>query len=218
MPFLMNRLYDFLFWALGGLYIFLFQFRIERRARIPRHGPVLLIGNHTSYLDIIALGLASSRRVYFLAKLPLFKSRILRFIMEAFGTISIDSAGFGRGGLSGVQKLLEQGEVVLVFPEGERCHDGLLNRLKPGVTMLIRKVKAVIVPVAVAGAFEVWPRSRALPTLSPLMLAGPKARIAVTVGEPIRSDELDGLSREEMLARLQVAMQTTVDRANFIRG
>ncbi len=213
-----NLIYDGLYWSCGMAMILLYGYRVDYRRRVPRNGPVLLIANHQSYLDIIALGLAAQRRVYFLAKRPLFKNRLFGGFMRAFDTISVDSAGFSRSGLEGILEHIKRGLTVLVFPEGERCWDAKLNELKPGVTLLIRKSKATVVPLGLAGAFESWPRFRMLPRLAPPFLSWSRRRIAVSVGEPLDGEQLAKLPRDEVMAILQTELQKAVQRAEKLRG
>jgi len=208
-----DLIYECLFWLCGAVMILLFGYRVEHRRRVPRTGPVLLIANHQSYIDIVALGLASRRRVYFLAKKPLFNSRLLGGFMRAFDTISVDSTGFSRSGLEGILEHINRGLTVLVFPEGERCWDGKVSELKPGVTLLIRKSKATVVPMGLAGAFESWPRQRRLPRFAPPFLSWSRGRIAVSVGHALDGEQLAKLPRDEVMAILQTELQKAVQRA-----
>ena len=75
---------------------------------------------------------------------------------------------FGKAGLQKTLALLDEGRAVLVFPEGERTHDGELEPFKAGISLLVKKVKAPIVPVGIAGAFDAWPRGRNRPRFAPL--------------------------------------------------
>jgi len=213
-----DLLYECLYWICGVLMVLVYGFRVDGGRRIPRTGPVLLIANHQSYLDIIPLGLAARRRIYFLAKKPLFRSKILAWIMRFFDTVAIDNEGMSRAGLQGILEHLQRGQVVLIFPEGERCWDGKLGELRPGVTLVVRKAKAPVVPMGLAGAFEAWPRTRPWPSFAPPILGRSRKQVAVVVGEPLAGDTLAAMSRDEMLATLQTELQKAVNRAQKLRG
>ncbi len=92
---LFSIIYALIYYPLGMIFTLTNGLRIEGSRRVPRTGPVLLIANHQSYLDIIVCGVASPRQVYFLARQSLWKSRILGWIMDRFGTVPVDTGGFG---------------------------------------------------------------------------------------------------------------------------
>jgi 1-acyl-sn-glycerol-3-phosphate acyltransferase len=157
---------------------------------------------------------ACSRRVYYLARVGLARSRILAAAMRLFDTTLIDNEGLGRAGLQAIEKVLQSGKVVLVFPEGERCWDGKLQALKPGITLLIRRVRNVrVVPVGLAGAFELWPRDHQFPALSPLLFVRGKKRVAVHIGRALSGEKLAAMPREKMLEFLRARIQECFDRA-----
>src|SRR5262245_26306720 len=219
---MLARLSDFLYrcmyFPLGMLFVFTHSYRVEGRRNVPLRGPVLLIGNHQSYFDIPLMALACPRRLWFLARKPLFNNLLLRWIMDFFGTVAVDNEGFSRAGLEGLLQELRKGHATLVYPEGERSHDGKLAELKPGVTLLVRRVRCPIVPVGVAGAFDAWPRSRRLIHFAPPFLRWKPARIAVSVGEPIGGAMLAQKEREEILEELQKALASVVQKAERLRG
>ncbi len=99
---LTDFLYRCLYYPLGMLVVFSHGYRVEGRRRVPARGPVLLIGNHQSYLDIPMMALTCPRRTWFLARKPLFNNPLLRWIMDLFGTVAVDNEGFSRAGLEGI--------------------------------------------------------------------------------------------------------------------
>jgi 1-acyl-sn-glycerol-3-phosphate acyltransferase len=215
---LIDLLYETLYWLLGMLLVFTHSLRVSGTRRVPKTGPVLLIANHQSYMDIVPLGLAARRRIYYLAKLPLFQSKILAAIMRFFGTVAVDNEGFSRAGLEGILGCLKERKMVLVFPEGERCWDGKLAELKPGVTLVIKKAKVPIVPIALAGAFDAWPRTRRWMHFAPPFFGWRRERIAVVVGEPLDGALVAELPREEMLKKLTLELTKVVAQAERLRN
>jgi 1-acyl-sn-glycerol-3-phosphate acyltransferase len=84
------------------------------------------------------------------------------------------------------------GEAVAFFPEGTRSPDGEIGQIRPGIALLIRRTKVPVVPVAIDGAFECWPRHRKIYR---------HGRVRVVVGEPIRFPARAG--RKEILGTLR---------------
>ncbi len=216
--FLFDVLYKLIFYPFGMLFTLTNGLRVEGSRRFPKTGPVLIVANHQSYLDIILCGLACPRRAYFLARKSLWRNRFLGWIMDHFNTIPVDTIGYSRTGLDAVLDDLKKGRVVVIYPEGERTHDGKLAALKPGISLLIRKVKSPIVPVGIAGAYEALPRNRKTPHFAPPFLPWNNARIALRVGKPIDGATLSEMPREEMLKVLEEAMEKVLTQAERLRG
>ena len=86
---------------------------------------------------------------------------------------------------------LEQGRLVLIFPEGTRSPDGRMRAFKRGCWLLIQRARCDVLPAAVVGAHDIWPRGRGAPRLTP----GPLGSCAVMFGPVIRFDDLSAASR-----------------------
>jgi len=112
---------------------------------------------------------------------------------------------------------LQEKQAVVIFPEGERSPDGDFCPLKPGILLLLRKSKAPIIPIGIAGAYEAWPRWRAMPHFAPLFLPDSKAAIGMAVGKPFDANHLSKLSREDALKELVAAIKEVYDQAEKIR-
>src|SRR5262245_43311184 len=159
-----------------------FSFRFEGGRNIPRQGPALLIANHESFLDPVAIGLTTHRHLHYLARKTLFVGTFGSFLRRV-NCVPVDQEGVAKEGLRTIIELLGQGKAVLVFPEGERTETGKILEFKPGIQLIIRKTRAPIVPVGIAGAYDAFPRSKALPSLSPLFMPATKGAFAVSVGK-----------------------------------
>lgn len=203
---------------LVALYAFTFgwSYRATGRGNLPRTGPVLLVANHQSLLDPVLVGAAAPRWLTYLARSNLWHNRILARLIDAYGSVPIDR-GFGKEGLQTVLEQLAKGRAVLMFPEGERTHAGELQPLKPGVSLLVKRVTCPIVPVGVAGAYQAWPRQSRWPRLDPLVLASRGRGIAVAFGEAIDPARYRGMDREAMLADLGAAIRKAYEVAKRVR-
>lgn len=195
-----------------------FGLRTEGMHHVPKTGPALLIANHQSFVDPLLVGLAAHRRLVYLARKTLFKRRFLAGLLTSLNVIPVDQEGFAREGLVTLIKLLHAGNAVLIFPEGERSWKGNVQELRPGVHLLIKKTKAPIVPVGVAGAYESWPRTRTLPILSPVFWPGGKGRMAVSIGKPLDGAALAEMPRGEVLELLHKNLLERRARAEHLRG
>jgi 1-acyl-sn-glycerol-3-phosphate acyltransferase len=194
-----------------------FSLRSEGGRNVPARGPALLIANHQSFLDPVAVGLAARRHLCYLARKTLFRNRLFGDLLRSFNVVPVDQQGVAKEGLKTVLKQLKAGQAVLMFPEGERTWTGRMQPFKPGIQLLIKRVRAPIVPVGVAGAYEAFPRTLKLPRLSPLFLPASGAGVAVSVGRPLPAERYADLPREQMLRELFAELQKVQQRAECLR-
>jgi len=216
-PWVAHRWYDFArtvcFYSLSAA----FSLRFPGGQNVPPTGPVLLLANHQSFLDPIFIGVAVPRYMTYLTRETLHKNRSLAGLMTSLGSIPIDHRGFSREGLQQTLHALNRGACIGVFPEGERTRDGTLKPFKPGVSLLINRTKAPIVPAGIAGAYAAFSRHRKLPRLAPFFLPPSEATIAVSVGRPIDASKYEKVSREEMIEDLWQAVRAEMAKAERLR-
>jgi 1-acyl-sn-glycerol-3-phosphate acyltransferase len=175
----------------------LFRLRRQGMENIPPEGGLLLISNHESFLDPPAVGVCLPGRVmHSMARSGLFRPPGVGWLLKRFKAISIEEQGGDVAAMKRAIELLREGEVVLIFPEGARTPDGRLHEFKRGVSVLLRRSRCPVVPVAIAGAYEAWPRHRALPRVI-------GQRVSVRIGEPIPHDELLQHGPDAALRRLE---------------
>jgi 1-acyl-sn-glycerol-3-phosphate acyltransferase len=145
-------------------YLALFhRLRVEGREHLPAHGRALVVANHQSFLDIPIVGAAVRRHVAFVARDTLMRSRFLHWFMPRCGVILVRRNAADRAALREMIAHLHAGDVVAVYPEGTRSVDGSVGAFKPGALFAAREAHAPIVPCAIRGAFQAWPRGVRLP-------------------------------------------------------
>lgn len=214
-PGLIGRLwYDAAYWTMWTTFTLGFSYRGTGRGNVPKRGPALILSNHQSMFDPMLVGLSLPRYPTFLARSTLFDVPILGPAIQSVGAVPIDR-GVGTEGLKLVLNALSQGRAVIMFPEGERTHTGEVQPLKPGVSLLAKRVQCPIVPVGIAGAYAAWNRFMKWPRFSPFCLPPGDSTIAASVGEPIDPARYKGIGREEMLAdlRAEIVKQTVIAEA-----
>jgi len=187
---------------------------------VPRRGPVILASNHLSFSDHFFGPLPVPRKVIFLAKSEYFTGRgikglISKVFFTGVGQIPVDRGG----GVASEQaiktglRVLAEGHVLGIYPEGTRSPDGRLYRGKTGVARLAVESGAPVVPCAMIGTFEFQPPG----TLRPNM----RIRPGVRFGEPLdysryRGQQADGsllrtITDEIMQAIAKLSGQEYVD-------
>jgi 1-acyl-sn-glycerol-3-phosphate acyltransferase len=208
--------YEANFWTVWTGFTFGFSYRSEGCHHMPRSGPVLVIANHESFLDPLAVGLAVRRRIHFLARKTLFRQPTFGSFLRSVGTVPVDQEGIAKEGIRTCIDLLRADKAILVFPEGERTLTGKMLPFKPGIALVLKRIPATIVPVGVAGAFEAYPRGQAVPRLSPLFWRPTGAAIAASVGKPIPPEYYAHMSREQILEVLFDKVHAQVQAAEKI--
>ena len=161
---------------------------------IPTEGGVLVVSNHQSHLDPPLAGIGSPRMMGFVARETLFRFAPLGWFIRSVGAFPIDREGVGLSGIKEALKRLKQGEMVVIFPEGTRTRDGEIAPFRPGFTTLAIRSKAAILPMAIDGAYQAWPRSRNWPGLG---------RIRVHYGVAIAPEEYAGWDERKLLAEVE---------------
>ena len=205
-PNLAGRLwYDSVFWSSFTFFTFGFSLRRSGWRNMPKSGPVLVVANHQSMFDPVLVGLSSRRYLSYLARSSLFEKPVLAPMIRSLNAIPIDR-NMGKDGIQAVLDSLGKGRAVLMFPEGERTHTGEVQPLKPGVSLLIKRVTCPIVPVGIAGCFAAWSRFHMWPQLSPLFLPPSPSTMALSVGEPIDSARYKGKDRVWVVGDLYRAL------------
>jgi len=134
-------------WLMGGLYV-------RGGDRVPKHGAVLLVSNHASFLDPVAIGVATPRRVLFMTKAELFKIRVLAWLLDGVDCFPVNRGSADRAAFKQAILRLTEGRCLCIFPEGTRSPDGNLMPPEPGAAALGMRMGVQLVPVYVKGSCE----------------------------------------------------------------
>lgn len=189
-------LHHFCYWWVGSCY----RYRAWGTHHIPRTGPVLFLSNHQSFLDPILVGLGAHRRQFYaLARSTLLRPKIFGWLIRSLNAIPVERGASDVGALRQCIDVLQRGHALLLFPEGRRTEDGSVGAFQNGTLLIIKRAMPQVVPVAIEGAFQAWPRTRALPKAT--------GRVGAMFGQPIAPQDLLEMGATNATRFLQ----TTID-------
>ncbi|HET7014047.1 MAG TPA: lysophospholipid acyltransferase family protein, partial [Streptosporangiaceae bacterium] len=167
---------------------------------VPRTGPAIIASNHLSFSDHFFAPLPLPRKVVFLAKSEYFTGRGLKgLISRAFfsgvGQIPVDRSGgeASERALNTGLRVLADGNLLGIYPEGTRTPDGRLFRGKTGVARLALEARVPVIPCAMIGGFEFQPPGRITPRLA--------IRPGVKFGPPLDFSRYYGLENDRIVLR-----------------
>ena len=191
----------------------MFRARFSGEGNVPRRGGVLVVSNHQSHLDPPLVGVGFPRLMVFMARRTLFRFRPFGWLIGSLGAIPIDREGFALSGIRATIEWLKHGEALLVFPEGTRSRDGELGFFKPGLALVARRAKVPILPAAIEGAYQAWPRAARLPRPWP---------VHVHYGRVISVDEIAACSDQQLAdlveSRVRECFDLLRERPEFRRA
>jgi 1-acyl-sn-glycerol-3-phosphate acyltransferase len=147
------RLFKFLI----GIILAVFRrWDVRGRENLPASGGVVLVANHISYWDPVVIICAFKRKVHFMAKSQLFNIPVVRYALRISGSFPVRRDISDRSAIRTAVKLLEEGQVVGIFPEGTRSHSGELLKPNLGAALLAARAGVPMIPVAVIGTKGVF--------------------------------------------------------------
>ena len=126
-------------------------------------GGMLIASNHESFFDPVLVGMGLPEPIFYLARRSLFRIPVFGQVIRVVGARPVSRGAVDGQALRLMLKLLRGGQRLLMFPEGTRSRDGSLGPFKKGVAAVAVRCGVPVLPVAVAGAREAWPRTSVLP-------------------------------------------------------
>lgn len=141
----------------------LYRVKVENRENIPVKGAAILCSNHNSGMDMFLIGMSIKRFIRWMAKEELFRNRLTGALFRWFGAFPVKRGKGDLGSIKTALALLEQGEIIGIFPEGTRVktkenEKRTETRMKSGVALLASKAGVPILPVAVSGKQKLFSR------------------------------------------------------------
>lgn len=173
--------------------------KVEGLENIPSSGPAILAGNHLAVVDSFFLPLVSPRRVTFLAKSEYFtesgfKGWLKKVFFSGAGQVPIDrtSADAAENALSTAKRLLGEGKLLGIYPEGTRSPDGRLYKGKTGLARMALATGVSVIPIAMVGTNVMNPPGTARWHFS---------KVTVKIGKPLDFSRFDGMAGNRFIER-----------------
>jgi long-chain acyl-CoA synthetase len=165
----------------------LMGFRVHGVANVPRRGPFIIAPNHVTSIDpvfvVCALPLGTVGQLFFVGAAEYFTTRFSAWFARTANVVPVDPDANLVTAMQAGAAGLRLGRVLILFPEGERSIDGTLKPFRKGAAILSTHLRAPIVPVALEGLYELWPRGRRFNWAG--LLPWRATRASVTFGEPL---------------------------------
>jgi len=177
---------------------------------VPTSGPVIIAPVHRSFIDFFVASEVTRRKLHYMAKDSLWKHPVLARILPSVGAFPVHRESADRESLRRAQQVLEAGEVLILFPEGERRSGPVVEDLHEGVAFLAARTGATVVPVGIGGSASVMPKGKKLPR---------PRHIHLVVGAPLPPPERSDAGRiprsrlHRLTTELTDAIQVLYDRA-----
>jgi putative phosphoserine phosphatase/1-acylglycerol-3-phosphate O-acyltransferase len=179
------------------------RFDIGGVERIPERGPAIIVANHRSYFDTVAVGMTvmkSGRPLRFLGKKEVFDAPVVGQLARAMGGIRVERGSGSDEPLRAAAEALEAGDMVALMPQGTIPRGELFFeptlKGRPGAARLAAMTKAPVVPIGLWGTEQVWPRSARLPNVTNIT-SPPTVR--TRVGAPVALSYDDGTADTERI-------------------
>jgi 1-acyl-sn-glycerol-3-phosphate acyltransferase len=178
-----------------------FRLKVQGRDRLPRDGPFLLLGNHTSALDPVWAGIAAPRFLNFMASEALFRVPLLGWFIRNVGAFPKQKFVRDDSSTETLTALYEAGNVIVMFPEGTRTWDGRSAPVRAGIGALIKRLNARVVFVRNKTGFLVQPRWAPYPRFVP---------VEVEYSEPFTFPESMSVQEIAEVVRAQIRVDPEV--------
>jgi 1-acyl-sn-glycerol-3-phosphate acyltransferase len=185
--------------VLGPLLMRVFRPWVKGMENVPTSGAAILASNHLSFVDSIFLPLVLKRPVTFLAKAEYFtgkgiKGWLVRQFFIATGQIPIDRSGgkASEDSLNTGLRVLAEGKLLGIYPEGTRSPDAKLYRGRTGIARMVLESKVPIIPVAMIDTDKVMPIGSTMPSVK---------RVGVLFGQPLDFSRFDGYENDRFVLR-----------------
>jgi len=189
-----KRIVPFSYWAIVWfirlcMFLYIRRTTTTGRENIPKTGGAILVSNHLNNADPCVIPGVFNRRIVTMAKKEMFRWPVISWLFKFIGAFPVDRQGADLGALREAQRVVNDGLLLLMFPEGTRSRDQQLHRGFPGTALVAYRTGAPIIPIAITGTQGLpWPWVFVRPFIGP--------RVTITIGKPFYPPATDRITTQ----------------------
>jgi 1-acyl-sn-glycerol-3-phosphate acyltransferase len=185
-----------------GMFKLFTRWQVKGKENVPEEGPVLVVANHLNLADPPLLGVSLERRVIFMAKEELFRSRISAYLLGGFGSFPVHRGKLDRQALRSSQQVLADGQILVMFPEASRSRSARLKEALPGSALIACRSGVPILPVGIIGTEQ----------LRGVGCLFRRPRVTINIGQPFSLPPVEGkLTREKLVEYTDLIMRRVAE-------
>lgn len=174
------------------------RWQVRGKNNVPSQGPLLIVANHVNLVDVPLLGASFDRKVIFLAKQNLFRYPLISSVVRHLSAIPVRRGKVDRTALRRANRVLADGQTLIIFPEGTRGYSGRLGHAFPGAALIALRSGAPILPVGIIGTEKAKGAAWILR----------RPRVMVNIGHPFHLPAVNGkLSKTELAESTNFIME-----------
>jgi 1-acyl-sn-glycerol-3-phosphate acyltransferase len=195
---------------------FVYRFKVTGDENIPTHGAAILACNHVSFVDAVLLMAASPRPIYFLMDHRIFQVPVLGWLFRLAKAIPIapraENPVAYEAAFDAAAKVLKEGDLLAIFPEGGITHDGTLQEFKGGIMKILERAKAQgthgeqgvpVIPMALTNLWgSYFSRVEENGAMVRPFRRGMFSRVGLNVGTAIAADDVQPQALRSRVAEL----------------
>lgn len=202
----LNDCFFFVIKAIGVILLkIVYDVKVENRDRIPRKGHLIVVANHSSYMDPVVLQSVFPRRISFMMTELYYEGRG-KWFFRLLRCICVKETGSNISALKAGIEVLKKGTVLGIFPEGGVSKEGRLQEGNPGVGFLAGKSGAFVIPAFIFGTYEALPKGAKIPKIS---------KIKVRFGNPMTFVKIENNSNKNRIADITKQIMNQINELSF---
>lgn len=205
----LNNCFFFVLKATGVVLLkVFFHIQVQNAGYVPRKGPLIVAANHFSYMDPVVLQSMFPRRIAFMMTEIYFEGRG-KWLFQLLHCICVKEKGSNRAALKQGMEVLNNNDVLGIFPEGGVSREGCLQEGNPGIGFLAIKSGAPVIPACISGTYQALPKGAKIPKSS---------RITIIFGKPMTFQQAGEHEKKKGIEEITGKIMDRIKELSLLSG